>query len=266
MDVVIVKLGGSLITDKSRRARAKDTTIRRLAAELARGAAHTRARVVVGHGSGSFGHHAATEHGLLDMKSPRRQAPGTAAVQRAAHALHKRVADAMEDAGAMPFSVLPSSACGGRDGRVTRMDARPFTSALTAGLVPVTCGDVVLDAAGRATICSTEAVLFALTKKLLAAGHRVRRAVWLGITDGVYDADGQTMSTLDATHVPDVARGAETTDVTGGMRLRVDTTLKLARLGVESWVMDGRTVGALEAALRGHRTGGTRVPAKRSGR
>jgi isopentenyl phosphate kinase len=266
MDIVIVKLGGSLITDKSRRARTRSAIILRLATEIARASARIRARIIVGHGSGSFGHHAATEHSLLETTSPRRQAPGTAAVQRAAHTLHRRVTDAMESAGVMPFSVLPSSTCSGRDGRVTRMDARPFASALEADLVPITCGDVVLDASGRATICSTEAVLLALTRKLIRAGHRIRRAVWLGITDGVYDADGRTISTLDAARIPAVARGAQTTDVTGGMRLRVGTTLKFARLGVESWVLDGRAAGVLEAALGGRRTGGTRVPPKRRAR
>ena len=264
MDVVFLKLGGSLITHKSRRASVRRGELQRLAAELAQGAARCRARVVVGHGSGSFGHQAAQRHALQNYRNPRPQAPPTAAVQRAAHDLHRQVVAALEEAGATPFSVLPSSNCSGRTGKVTRMDVTPFLNAMAAGLTPVTGGDVVLDSTGLATICSTESVFIKLARRLVARGHRVRRALWLGNTDGVYDEEGRTMPSISSASRRGSVGGSEDTDVTGGMSLRVNTALSLARVGVESWLLDGRVPGALLRALAGERIGGTRVARTRA--
>ena len=45
------------------------------------------------------------------------------------------------------------------------------------------------------------------------------------------------------------------------MRHRLETAAALARLGVESWILDGRAPGRLAAALAGDRVPGTRVAA-----
>lgn len=63
MDVTLVKLGGSLITDKHAPDTARPGVIRRLAHDLAR-AQREGHRLVVGHGSGSFGHPEARRAGL----------------------------------------------------------------------------------------------------------------------------------------------------------------------------------------------------------
>ena len=49
------------------------------------------------------------------------------------------------------------------------------------------------------------------------------------------------------------------TDVTGGMRHRVETALALARLGIPSLLANGLVPGLLERALRGEPVAGTEV-------
>jgi isopentenyl phosphate kinase len=189
-------------------------------------------------------------------------------VQRAAHLLHRRGLSALDAEGLAPWSILPSSVPAAEEAE-TPGSAQPATlpvcvRALHHGLLPVTCGDIVLTADGSIAIWSTEEVLLRLTRDLHAAGQRVTRAIWLGITDGVYDDEGRTIRSLrprDPTDVPSSVGGSAGTDVTGGMRLRVASAFEFARLGVESWILDGRRVGVLEAALRGERQGGTQVDA-----
>lgn len=264
MDVLLVKLGGSLVTDKGAVAKARSAVIARLAEECARGLAGRRTRVIIGHGSGSFGHAAAAAHGI-DGRSSRRHPPvAIAAVQDAAHELHRKIVSALRSAGVPTFST-PPSACGlGADGAVRRMgpSPAPWLVALERGLVPVTCGDVVLGSDGSATICSTEAVLEAMARRLMALGNGVRRALWMGVTDGILADDGQPIDVLGPSGAVASAGESDATDVTGGMRLRVDATRRLARKGVESWILDGRKAGVLERGLRGERVGGTRVTAR----
>lgn len=257
----MVKMGGSLITEKSGDARARDDVIRRLATEVAEGAEATEERVLVGHGSGSFGHPTAAEHDLRQGARTEEERLGLSRTQDRAARLNRRVMAAFLDAGVPAFSVAPSSAGVAEDGEVTTFGAEPLVRALEGGMLPVVYGDVMMDRERGATIASTEAVLRRLVPALAEAGWRVRRALWLGSTDGVLGADGRPLARIEAedADVPEAVGGSGATDVTGGMRHRVETALRMASMGVESWIGDGRRSGALRRALAGTPDGGTRI-------
>jgi len=266
IDVVLVKLGGSLITEKRRREAARPEVIARLAAEIARtapGLGERREQIILGHGSGSFGHVAASEHRLAEGLSSAAQLPGVAHTQERAAALHSEIIRALIQAGAAPFSIAPSSCVVMAGGRVAEVALEPLRLALERGLLPVVYGDVVMDRERGVAICSTERMLEALAERLPAIGMRVTRALWLGETDGVWDAEGKTIPRISVSDLEAPALGgigaAEGTDVTGGMLHRVETALALARLGVPSRIVNGLTPGALERALLGEAVPGTEV-------
>ncbi len=261
-DLVFVKLGGSLITDKRAVATPRAAVIERLAREIA--SAHGEANLILGHGSGSFGHVAAARHGLgkgLRYDGDSSDLAGVSVTQDAAARLHRQVIDALIQAGAAPFSVVPSSTFLADGGRLVRGFLDPLTTALAEGLLPVVYGDVVADRSRGVSICSTEAAVDYLVRRLLRRGFRVRRLLWAGETGGIYDGDGRVLPRVDAGNYAQVRRwiGAPAgTDVTGGMLLRLETARSLARRGIESWIFDGRSPGALEAGLRGQELAGTR--------
>jgi isopentenyl phosphate kinase len=262
--IVLVKLGGSVLTDKRRPGSVRRDVLARLATEVAEVRAGTRWRLVLGHGSGSFGHVAAARHDLAGGVSSKAQLRGVAETQSEARRLHGIVVEALLGARANPFSLSPSSFLTCRNGRPVTSTLAPLLLAFELGLLPVVYGDVVLDRERGAAICSTESVLLLLAQRLGRRGHRVARAVWVGETDGLYDEAGHTVAELDEGslgRVSTTAGAASGVDVTGGMRLRLDTARSLARLGVDSWLIDGRTPGRLAAAVAGRRrqAGGTRV-------
>src|SRR5262245_34803742 len=98
-DAILLKLGGSLITDKRRPGVARPEVITRLAEEVAR-AARGPARLVVGHGSGSFGHVAAARYHLAKGLRETGQLPGVSRTQARAGQLNRRVLAALRLAGA----------------------------------------------------------------------------------------------------------------------------------------------------------------------
>jgi len=262
--IVLVKLGGSLITDKGREGVARRRVIERLAREIAVLARGGRGpRLVIGHGSGSFGHAAAAHAGFSGRTRAKRAEPlGISRIQRRARELHRLVAEALEDAGARPFSLSPSSFMTAAGGKPKSLFADPVFAALDAGLVPLVHGDVVLDRTGGASIVSTEEVLLALGQEALRRRLAIARAVWLGETDGVRASEGTTLDRLTAREALRAAgrvTGASGTDVTGGMALRLRAAGALARWGVPSWIVDGRDPGVLAAAVAGRHRGGTRV-------
>lgn len=279
--VVLVKLGGSLITDKRRPATARPAVLRRLAREiggavergivagLGRGAAGAgAARLIVGHGSGSFGHVAATAAGFHRGPLAPDRLAGVAATQAAARDLHRRVVAALARAGALPFSIAPGSALVAAAGRPATFAVEPVARALVLGFTPVVFGDVVLDREWGAAIASTETVFAELAARLPllpAPRFRVVRAIWLGETGGVYDAAGRPIAEITAANAAaarGAARGAAGTDVTGGMLHRLDIALALAARGIESWIVDGTVPGLLARALAGEPVPGTRVVAE----
>lgn len=261
-EVILIKLGGSLITDKARPETPRPEVIARLAGEIARAAARGPARLIVGHGSGSFGHVAASRSGIAQgLRSPG-QLPGVAETQRQAAALHRLVIEALAAAGALPFSIAPSSCLVTAGGRPASFADGPLLLAFNRGLLPVLYGDVVMDREQGVAICSTERLFELVAESLAEHGRTVRRAIWLGETDGVYDADGRTLPRLSAADFEEAAPaigGSAGTDVTGGMRHRVETALALSRLGIPSWIVNGLTPGLLERAVAGERVPGTEV-------
>jgi isopentenyl phosphate kinase len=299
-EVTLLKLGGSLLTEKTAVDAVRPAVLTRLAAEIAEGAgaadtpaapagpgageagaaraAETsgtaagpgaagprRAALVVAHGSGSFGHVAARRHDIAAGLRSAAQLPGVSLTQERAAALHWQVCAALAAAGLHPFSLAPSSSVVAAGGRPLTIAVEPLLLALARGLLPVLYGDVVMDREQGVAICSTERLFELLARELPEHGMRVRRVIWLGETDGVYDADGRTLDRLAA---GDLARRGELrgaigaaagTDVTGGMLHRVETAFSLAARGIPSLIANGTTPGLLAAALRGAPVRGTEV-------
>jgi isopentenyl phosphate kinase len=271
IDAILIKLGGSLITEKSGEETPRQEVIDRLAREVAALAAELPERIILGHGSGSFGHVAAQRSGIArGVRSVRGepgvwnagQLPGVARTQERAAALHRLVVAALLDASALPFSIAPSSCVVADGGRPADLAADPLVLTLAGGLLPVLYGDVVTDRSWGFSICSTERLFELLARRLPERGIRVRRALWLGETDGVYDRAGATIPRIASGSFAEVrqAIGAPAgTDVTGGMLHRVETALRLADLGIRSSILNGLRPGVLRAALAGEEDRATEI-------
>jgi isopentenyl phosphate kinase len=258
-DVTLLKLGGSLITEKERARTARLEVIRRLAGEIVAGGAGA---LVLGHGSGSFGHVAAAGAGIGGGPVAPEGMAGVAETQAEAAELHRIVVAALREAGGRPFSFVPGSFLVGRAGHIEGTLPPALPVALRSGFLPVVYGDVVMDSEWGAAIASTEAVLAFLARALPAAGFTVRRAIWLGDTPGVLDAAGRSLPEIDPegwkTAVATIT-GPPGVDVTGGMRLRLATAADLAQAGIPSLLADGTVPGLLERALRGEAVPGTLI-------
>lgn len=256
LDVTLVKLGGSLITDKTKRRTVENERLARLAAEIAAG--WSDGGLVVGHGSGSFGHPEAQAAGLAGGAGGRRlDSPadrmGIARTQSAALALHRTIIAGLIAAGVPAYSQPPSGFLVTDDGAARGEAPVPLAEALRLGLAPVTMGDVAIDRRRGAAIVSTETVFEFLADALPTLGITVRRVVWLGVVAGVLDDAGRPIPRIDATNVEAAsaaAGGSPAVDVTGGMQHRLAAAWRLARRGVESLIIDGREPGLLEFVLR----------------
>jgi isopentenyl phosphate kinase len=225
-DMIFLKLGGSLLTDKTRREAIRHDTMARLAKEIAEARERQpEIQLVLGHGSGSFGHVAAAKHNTRLGVSSSEQWTGFAEVSDAAARLNRYVVTALLETGVSAVTLSPSASAVCHDGRLIYLASEPVRAALDAGLVPIVYGDVAFDTVRGGTIISTEEVFDYLAH--LLKPHRLLLA---GETPGVLDREGRVIPVITPSMLPEIGPllgGSRGTDVTGGMASKVESMLAL---------------------------------------
>jgi isopentenyl phosphate kinase len=270
-ELIFLKLGGSLITDKTRPYTCRRDRLAALMEEI-RGALTQLPglRLLIGHGSGSFGHFAVQEY-LAGLPGPydgnRQQSEreaywrGYAEVRFRAAELNRYVTDALHDARIPAISLQPSAMVKSRNGEIRSWDLASVRAALESTLVPVVYGDIVFDTVLGSKVLSTEALMLHLAphlrpRRILLAG--IEAAVWAD-----YPARHQPIERITPgsyERIAGVLGGSHGTDVTGGMKAKVQEMLELIRKmpGLTVQIFSGEDAGSLRRALSGEAIG-TRI-------
>lgn len=261
-DLCFIKLGGSLITEKDRPHTPRPQVIARLSAEIASvRQANSDMQILLGHGSGSFGHVPARKYGTRQGVHSAEGWQGFAEVWKEANLLNRLVMDALAEAGLPVIAFPPSASIWVEGGQVRNWNLQPLQAALQAGLLPVIFGDVVFDCQWGGTILSTEDLFIYLADHL-----RPARILLAGIEPGVwadYPASTHYLSEITPDSYIEIRQslgGSAAVDVTGGMLSKVEQSLELvARLpGLETLIFSGEEAGNLVSVLQGQRLG-TRI-------
>lgn len=254
-----LKLGGSLITVKSKPHTARYETLIRLAEEIAAARAQDASlQLVLGHGSGSFGHIPAKRYGTRQGVKDALGWQGFAEVGFEAASLNQVVMEALRAAGLPAIAFPASAAATAQDGKVFAWNLAPLQAALIHGLLPVVYGDVAFDTLRGGTILSTETIFDYLLEVLHPA-----RVLLAGIEPGVWEdfpARTRLLPTLksDLFERADAGWGASAdVDVTGGMGEKVRQGLEWVRRlpKLEVCIFSGEDPGAVRLALLGETVG-----------
>ncbi len=242
-ELVFLKLGGSLITDKTKPYTPLLDVMDELALQVKTALhSHPELRVLVGHGAGSFGHVPASEYKTRDGLPPRATPlvyrrrddtqnnywKGFAEVWYQASTLNRFVMEAFHKAGVRAISLAPSSSVISSNGQVSVWDTTPIRMALAADIVPVIFGDTVFDEVRGGTILSTEDLFMYLTgalhpDRILLAG--LEAAVWEDFPARTRKVEKITPASFNEIKAG-VGKSAAA-DVTGGMESKVKQMLAL---------------------------------------
>ena len=259
--IVLVKIGGSLITDKNKPFSLKKRALKTIAEEIKK-ASDNGKTLIVGHGAGSFAHVPAkkyeTHKGIINGNSHR----GIAEVADVAAQLNRIVVKQLLAVGVNAVSISPMSMMLAENGGLSQMWTGSLEKLIEHEILPVVYGDQGMDVGNGCTIFSTEKVLGFLALHLKNKGYEVERIIHCGQTNGVYDADGKTVPLITEKTFNDLKRvigGSSGTDVTGGMMHKVEETLALAKKGIPGLIIDGVEHGSLAEAIYGNEVLGTRV-------
>ncbi len=243
----VLKIGGSILTDKTQAARARPGEIERVAREIAEAAED----LVLIHGAGSFGHIPAKKYGLPERFSPE----GLRATHRSVFDLNDLVVEALAREGVDAMPVHPFSCVLLQDGRIRSFATEIVSEMVKDGLLPVLHGDVAMDASRRAGIVSGDQLVPYLARALRAAVVAVGTDV-----EGVLSS-GRPLPAITRGDLPSVdcgLGGSAGVDVTGGMKGKLLELLDLADEGTDSVIFDASRKGNIQRALKGESVG-TRV-------
>ncbi|ELY57238.1 isopentenyl phosphate kinase [Natronococcus jeotgali] len=224
--MIVLKLGGSVVTDKDRAetldGEALDRAADAVADALAVPSEALAEGLVVVHGGGSFGHHNASEHGVSTIAGTR-DPTAVHDIHGAMTTLNRFVLSRLLERDVPAVPVHPFSA-GHRDADGEfHLPTGQVATLLAEGFVPVLHGDVIAHAGEGVTIVSGDELVAELARALEAD-----RIGLCSTVPGVLDADDRVVERIESYGtVADVLGESESTDVTGGMAAKVRALLEL---------------------------------------
>ncbi|MDE1853016.1 MAG: isopentenyl phosphate kinase family protein [Thaumarchaeota archaeon] len=234
---IIAKLGGSVITDKSKPFSYRPDVVSALSEEIA----SSDQKVVVVHGGGSFGHVVAKQHGI---SSDAGEAPavGVAQTRGAMYELDRLVCKTMMEFKLNPYPFSPFDAVIRAGGAQVSTWLKGL---LKEGLTPVTFGDVSLTASGFKVI-SGDVIVQELAKVM-----DPERCVFALDVDGVYEENTRVIiPELSPSKIKRMKVQAGD-DATGGMKMKLDAAARIATAKTRVCFVSGYRRNEFSKALRG---------------
>lgn len=258
--LVILKLGGSVITyKKSNQKKISRKHLDRLSGEIAFAQRREKFRLIIVHGVGSFGHIIAKKFQLKEGYSNEHQIEAVAELRYDLERLNLEIVRSLKDHGINVLPLHPSSLWRLEEGELQPIDNRIIESSLNFGFSPTLYGDILTDTKKGFGIISGDKIIFHLAKIL-----KPYRIVIGTDTEGLFDRDPRSHSgakllkeatSLELEHLK--IEGSSATDVTGGMRGKINELQKLAKLGLESHIINISKPNILRRTLLGQGSFGT---------
>jgi len=254
----ILKIGGSVITDKNGELAARTEVINRLAEETEKACLNN---LIIVHGGGSFGHPTAQKYGIKEGLREEAQKAGFAETHHVMTVLNGLVMDALVWHSVPAVSVTPSSCVVTENGRIKTFEDVVLKTLLNMGFVPVLYGDAVLDEKLGFTVLSGDQLVAYLARKF-GAGKIV-----IGVdADGLCDADPKvaknaklyshlTLSELEK--VKSKLGGSTAADVTGGMLGKIAEIIPAIAQGIPVAIVNAAKPNRVYKALMGEAVEGT---------
>ncbi|OKY77129.1 MAG: Isopentenyl phosphate kinase enzyme of modified mevalonate pathway [Candidatus Methanohalarchaeum thermophilum] len=238
----IIKIGGSLITDKDSYKTPDTHEINRIAREISKGI--NSDRLILIHGAGSFGHPLVKKF-KLNKKSTNKDLFSILKVQDSVRELNRLFKDSLNKEKIPAYTIHPSSITRTENGEIIDLELNTIRQALKEGYIPLLYGDMVLDTKNRASVLSGDRLVSFLAQELKP------NKVGMATTTPVLDKNNQKIDLITQTDLENIGE-SNSTDVTGGMLNKVNELLKTR---AKSYIFNAKKRKALEKFIKGKNIG-----------
>ncbi|MFH0738090.1 MAG: isopentenyl phosphate kinase [Candidatus Micrarchaeota archaeon] len=247
----ILKLGGSVLTDKAGYKKARPAMIKKLAGSVAAIWRKGIRDLVLVHGAGSFGHAVVIKHGIQEGITGAGHKLGFADTHASCSDLSSMLVRALIENGAPAVSIPPAVIITLNNKRIARFDTKIVNDYLQAGYLPVLFGDMAPDSALGGYPCSGDQIVSYL-------GKGAEMVILATDVDGVMDERGNMIPLISKANFEAVSGHLKPTenDVTGGMKGKIG---ELLGLGTASYIVNAKKPERIESLLFGKNAACTKI-------
>lgn len=229
--IVLIKLGGSLISDKTRINKANFIKIERLSKQIKE--LKKDYDLVIFTGAGGFGHPVAEKY-KANLKA------GIKEIRSACRKINEIVVDTLiNQSGLKAKSVSPSDIAVYEDGNLFSLSYKQIILILKKKIIPVFHADLVEDKKLGTSILSMDKFLVDLGIFFMKKGFKIEKAIFAGITSGVFDQKGKVIPVISKKTfflIKNTFYKGKGIDVSGGMKYKVEQCLRLTDKGIKSFI------------------------------
>jgi isopentenyl phosphate kinase len=262
--MIIIKFGGSVITDKKIKYKFRPKVTDRLAKEFKPSVKNHQ--MILVHGAGSFGHILSKKYELDKGFRTPKQLAKVAEVKKDVRELNLKILKILIKNNLNPISISPSSVISNNNKLINEINLSTFEKPMNLRFIPVTFGDIVMDKSLGFSICSGDQIILHLAKKF-----KPDHVIFVTDVDGVFTKPpGRRVKTeliekinirskSDMKLVKDIESEMEVADVTGGIFEKLKISMEIAKSGVQTSIINGTVKNRLKDCINSRKVVGTRI-------
>lgn len=250
--MILIKLGGSIITNKERPLSPRRKTIEKIAKNLRK----IQEPIVIVHGGGSFGHYWSVKY---DMHTQPRKydIKGVSIVKNSMIELNKIILDAFLKNRLSPYCLPPTDFMDGN--KPISKKVKEIEKIAKSGLIPITFGDALWYGQNKTYILSGDKIMTHLSKIL-----KPRLSIFALNEDGLY-SDMKTKKLIRELNDEAPIISENKMDVTGGMTRKVEEASNIAKIGMNVFFVNGNKPERIVQAIKNRKFEGTLFKGKKHG-
>ncbi|MGI0082687.1 MAG: isopentenyl phosphate kinase [Nitrosopumilaceae archaeon] len=242
--MILIKLGGSIITHKQKPLTPNLSAINKIVAQLKT----IREPFIIVHGGGSFGHYWSVRYDM-HTKPAKYDRRGIAIVKNSMIELNKIILDSFLKYKLNPYCLPSTDFMFGN--RIDFKKVKEISKIATSGLIPVSYGDVLWHSQNKFYILSGDRIIGILAKIL-----RPRLVIFVLNVDGVY-SDMKTKKLLREVKSQKVSISKIGMDVTGGLSRKIAEAVAISKIGIDVFFVNGNMPKRIVNAIKGRKFEGT---------
>ncbi len=242
--MILIKLGGSIITNKEKPLTPNKILIRKISTHLKK----VKEPMIIIHGGGSFGHYWSVKYDM-HTKPDRYSSKGISLVKNSMVELNSIILESFVESGLNPYCVPPSDFMIGNSPINNKVKEIPKIA--RSGLIPISYGDVMWYGKNKFYILSGDKIMGILSKIL-----KPRLAIFATNVDGIY-SDMRTRKLLREFRSEKPITSKVTMDVTGGMTRKIQEARGISKNGVKVFFVNGKFPNRIVNAINGKGFEGT---------
>ena len=242
--MILIKLGGSIITNKAKPLSARKSSIDKIVRALKK----IDESIIVVHGGGSYGHYWSVKYNM-HTKPAYYNTHGVSVVKNSMVELNKIILDSFLKNKLNPYCLPPTDFIFGNKPITKKI--KEMGKIAKTNLIPVTFGDALWFGKKKSYILSGDRIM-----SILANILKPRLCIFVLNVDGLY-SNPKTKKLINELKGEKPLISKSSKDVTGGMKRKVEEATKISKKGMNVFFVNGNKPERIIDAVKRKKFQGT---------